>query len=380
MSIQERNGRYQLRVKSKLLPGGLFFHTFDTAEEAESYGATLRKLLRAGVVPATITEKSKRSDDPLLLEVVREYSKKVSITESDEKLLDVVINDVPGLRMSGVTTRWVDDYVQARKLVDNNAPGTIRKKVGVLARVVDWHLRLVTPKDKPIPVNPLRTLPRGYAVYNKDDAKALKEGQVLKRDVARDRRLTDEECEEIRAVLAGLPRKKGKTLEARPDVLMLFNLIVDTGLRLLEAYSLRADQLELDRGFIRVDGSKGHNGMIKPRTVPLKKDLREQLMNYSKGKTALLFPFWDGTKAGKKIATRDLVQIFKRVFSYAGVEDLKEHDLRHKACCRWVTMPGRNSGWMFSETEIAKIMGWSNLSMMLRYASLRGDDLAQRLL
>ncbi|MGJ7541559.1 tyrosine-type recombinase/integrase [Variovorax sp. LT1R16] len=332
MTIQERNGRHQLRVKSKLLPGGMVFYTFDTHEEADAYGQHLRKMLKKGVVPAAILEKVARVDDPLVLEVIREYSKSNAIPDSDEKLLDVIVHHVPGVRMSAITTRWVDEYVRARKLVDNNAPSTIRKKVGLMARIVDWHLRLVTPKDKPIPINPLRTLPRGYAVYNREDVKNLGEGLVAKRDVERNRRLEESEAAAIRAVLGGLPRtERHGALQARPDHLMLFNLIVDTGLRLLEAYSLRSDQLELERGFIHVDGSKGRNGVLKPRTVPLK---REQLKVYSEGKVGRLFPFWDGTKEGKKIATRDLVQVFGRAFAFAGVEDLKEHDLRHEACCR----------------------------------------------
>ena len=37
------------------------------------------------------------------------------------------------------------------------------------------------------------------------------------------------------------------------------------------------------------------------------------------------------------------------------------------------------NGWIFSETEICKIMGWKDTRMMLRYASLRGQDLSSRL-
>ena len=37
------------------------------------------------------------------------------------------------------------------------------------------------------------------------------------------------------------------------------------------------------------------------------------------------------------------------------------------------------TGWVFSEIEICRIMGWSDTRMMLRYASLRGSDLASRL-
>jgi integrase len=92
-----------------------------------------------------------------------------------------------------------------------------------------------------------------------------------------------------------------------------------------------------------------------------------------------LFSYWDGDPATKKKATRDLVQLFSRLFDYAKVEDFTEHDLRHEACCRWFELRGKGGRWMFSDVEICRIMGWSNYSMVLRYASLRGEDLAARL-
>ena len=45
--------------------------------------------------------------------------------------------------------------------------------------------------------------------------------------------------------------------------------------------------------------------------------------------------------------------------------DFREHDLRHEATCRWVEL--RNAtGWVFSEIEVCRIMGWSDTRMMLR--------------
>ena len=64
---------------------------------------------------------------------------------------------------------------------------------------------------------------------------------------------------------------------------------------------------------------------------------------------------------------------------HAGVPDMKEHDLRHEACCRWFELRGKDGRWVFSDVEICKIMGWSDYSMVLRYASLRGEDLSSRL-
>lgn len=64
----------------------------------------------------------------------------------------------------------------------------------------------------------------------------------------------------------------------------------------------------------------------------------------------------------------------------AQVHGLAEHDLRHEATCRWFELrrPG-GGGWVFSDIEICRIMGWSDPKMALVYASLRGEDLAARI-
>ena len=87
----------------------------------------------------------------------------------------------------------------------------------------------------------------------------------------------------------------------------------------------------------------------------------------------------DCTPEGRKRASAKLSIRFRVLFEYAGVQDVTEHDLRHEATCRWVEL--RNRGhWVFSEIEVCRIMGWTDTRMMLRYASLRGEDLANRLM
>ena len=50
----------------------------------------------------------------------------------------------------------------------------------------------------------------------------------------------------------------------------------------------------------------------------------------------------------------------------------------HEAACRWFEL--RNDrGWVFSDIEICRVMGWKDTRMALRYASMRGEDLSSRL-
>ena len=200
VNIQQRGGRFQVRVRHALLPKP-FFSTFDSEAEAAAYGAQLEALLARGIVPAELAAApARRADDPLVIEVIRAYSRAAHVAPSDSEVLDVLVRETPGLRVSGVTFAWCDEYVRRLKRVNNLAPGTIRKRVGSLARVLDWHIRQTTPPGaQPMP-NALRLLPRGYSAYTPDDVAT---GAKAKRDTVRNRRLAPEEYQRILHALAG---------------------------------------------------------------------------------------------------------------------------------------------------------------------------------
>jgi integrase len=380
-SIQARGNAHQLRVTHKLLPRPMF-RTFDSQAEASTYGAQLVQLLDRGIVPAELLAPQAKGSrpDPLLVQAIRAYSQAAPITDSDADLFRSMLDELVGVRVSGVTFGWAQAYVgklKARKL----APGTIRKRVGALARVLDWHLLSTTPAGEVPLANVLRLLPTGYSAYSRAEAVQLGiELDATPRDSARDRRLASGELQRIEAALAGVKREdRERALEVDPALDLLFHLILDTGLRLREAYRLRVDQLELGRGFIRVEGSKGHRGAIKPRTVPLRPAMVDKRRERTRDRVGLVFPYWDGTPAGLKKTTAKLSARFAVLFDYAKVPGLTEHDLRHEATCRWVELKRPDGAWTFSELEVCKLMGWSSTDMMLRYASLRGEDLAARL-
>lgn len=393
--VRPRGARFELRVKHKLLPRP-FYATFATEADANSYGEQLDAMLSRGVVPGELLAgEPRQADDPLLVAVVRGYINGAPhLTASDDQLLGSMLGDLVGLRVSAVSYRWAGEWVRRLKVQDHLAPGTIRKRVGALARVLDWHLATaVKPGDTAAaPVNPLRLLPSGYSQYTEAEqrqlAAVLVDGKPLaaRHDQKRDRRLLAAEEARIREALAGVKhpdRERPWTgaAAAGPDLAftLFFSVIVDTGLRLREAYRLRVDQIDTDKGFIRVEGSKGARGLIKPRVVPLKRHLREQLASHCAGRVGLLWPYWDGTPEDLQSATRRLSARFASLFRYAAVPAMTEHDLRHEATCRWVELRDASGRWVFSDVEVARIMGWSNLAMMLRYASLRGEDLAARL-
>lgn len=326
-------------------------------------------LLDRGVVPVGLgsTPKHKELATPLLSQVIKDYLKDpiVLVAPSAEPLLSILVSELPRLRMSEITYQWANEWIASHKKL-KLAPGTIRKRVGTLSQVVDWYCR-----NNPSNTNILKLLPRGYSRY--PDLAVV--------DVQRNRRLTP--CEEalIYASLKGVKRED-RERSWGPDPLfeLFYSLLVGAGLRLKEAYTLTVGGLKLDKGYVYVMGFKGHYGAIKPRTVPLHRPLIDKLRNQTKNSelSSLVFPYWDGTKEDFKRCQLRITNRFSTLFSYSGLVDITAHDLRHEACCRWVTL--RNAtGWVFNELEICKIMGWSDPKMMLRYASLRAEDFADRL-
>jgi integrase len=376
ISIQSRGARFQLRVKHKLLPAA-FFNTYDTEAEARAYGVRLEGLLNRGIVPLELSEAEKRGSNPTLARIITQYLAESNCATSDRATAKLISDAMGDTRLLGVTPAWADLWVSGLKVADHLAPGTIRKRVECLARVIDWYRR----KMGEAAANPLRSMPRGYASPTADELTALKAaGLDERRDEHRDRRLDAGELERIRSALAGTPRpNRQRALPADPAFTLLFELILATGMRLSEAYSLRVEQIDFARWVIKVAGSKGHRGHIKPRTVPMVRSLRVPLQNWCRDRVGLVFAFWDGTPKDKPKCTSRLSGRFGTLFDYAGVDDCIEHDLRHCATCAWFELRDATGRWVFSEIEICKIMGWSDTRMALRYASLRGEDLAARL-
>lgn len=358
-----------------------FFATFDEEEGARNYGEQLVALLNRGIVPVELTTPAPNGNDPLVVELIREYTKLAPITASDDAILTTLMGDIVGLRYNAVSFQWAESYVYKLKTVRNLAPGSIRKRVGALARVIDWHTRRVTSAGATPRANVLRLLPSGYSAYSRAEGEVVVAAKkVVKRDIARDRRITADEEQAILAALAGQKREgRERALEVDPALITMFKLILDTGLRLREAYRLRVDQVDLERKLLHVEGSKGHRGVIKPRFVPLKPAVVELLREWCRDRVGLMFPFWNGAPEDLKKVTGRLSARFSKLFEYAGVADLTEHDLRHEATCRWVTLRRAQGAWLFSDVEVCRIMGWTDPKIMLRYASLRGEDLSDRM-
>ncbi|MGQ3051043.1 MAG: site-specific integrase [Roseateles sp.] len=346
--------------------------TFESEAEGDSYAARLDALLDRGIVPTEHRADARVSN---IEQLARLFQSEAHPSDKDRSELDVIAKRCGTTPLAAITTKWVDDWISDMKRIDKLAPTSIRAKVGALARCTDWGMRkgLLTMPD-----HPLRTLPEGYAQYSKND-EAL--AGVKRVDVERDRRLEEGEFDKAlaRIELGVLPRKqRPRPLEFQPAVRCAFVVAVETAMRMREQYTLEVDQVDLARSTIFLDKTK--NG--DKRQVPLSSVAKAELQAYLKVRTLpagapanLLYPWWNGESSKRELArtTHFLSKLYGSIFETEGFGDLTFHDLRHEATSRLFERT------KLSEAQIMKITGHRSHRMMMRYANLRGSDLATHL-
>lgn len=368
---QLRTGKWEATLRHPELPKGRKYFTFDTEVDARNYARQWDLLVKAGKPPpAVLMEKPK--NEATLGVVLRAKANADETAPSDQDTIRLLIAEVGTVKFSAVTYAWAENWVRDLKVKQNLAPSSIRKRVGTLSRAIDSYLRRMP--DIALS-NPLSLLPKRYSTYSDRDVVL---GAMPKTDASRERRLLPGEEERIAAAMRGEKRPdRERALSADPALLALFQTLLLTGLRLKEAYTLRVEQIDFDTKVIRARKSKLWGGKVAYKDVPIQPGLFPILK--AQATTGLVFPFWDGIEPERK-ATNRLSAAFARAFAYAQCEGLTEHDLRHEATCRWFELKGKDGHWMFRSEEIHRIMGWSaNSKMALRYASFRGEALAQRL-
>lgn len=383
---QKPSGKWEIGLRHPSLPGGRKYFTFDTEAEANAYGEQWHLMKLASIAPPAELLKAAPSASKTLGYIVRQWANSGLAAPSQQSSLSSLVMEVGEVKLSDVTYAWLAGYVQTLKVKNNLGPSAIRFRIQGLGRAIDEYLR---HNPDVVMTNPVRLLPRGYSSYSDVDRRlAEANGGRVKVDVERDRRLHDGEEERIIAALSGHDvdgRRNLLWLKGGDAMLTLYLVIVNSGLRLLEAYTLKRHQVDMTAKVIRAKCSKLRRGTVRFRDVPMRMEVYQALLAYLSSRSLKpednLFPFLDEDPGltCKRVTTR-LSLRFARLFEYAGMPDLHEHDLRHEATCRWLELRDGNGQWMFRLEELNRIMGWSSGSKMAqRYASFRGSDLAQRL-
>ena len=363
-----KNGAWEFKVtRSKLLPNPIYLRFADEAE-GDAYVRRLEALLDRGIVPSELLQD--RPGANALRQAVHRYTSEVSVARDDRRNLRVLLERLPAaITLRELTFAWASSLVSKMKREDQHSPGTIRHHVGALSRCLDW-----LAAHGELAANPLRLLPRGYAVYTDEDAAAAGGAKV---DAERERRLLPGEEDKIRGIMAGAkPDGKQRPLELREQsaLVLLFDLALETAMRMRELYTLGWDQVDIKHRTVSLDKTK--NG--DRRQVPLSSVALARIQEFrpTVGERAgQVFPWWSGSLADAELrrCTSLLSRQFGRIFDAAGSGDLHFHDLRHEAISRMFEKT------TLSDVEIAKIVGHRTTRMLMRYANLRASSFADRM-
>lgn len=316
----------QLRISHKLLTKDLWA-TFDTREAAEQSCRQLEGLLTQGIVSAALLERDQpRHENWTVQRCITEYIRHNPVPLSEQKLLNAVIPSVEKLSTGSLNYEWAEGWIRHMKRINRLAPGTIRHRLGALARCFDWMLR---KHSEIMAQNPLRVLKRGFATYTSADIDMLaKQGLEPRVDEERDRRLAPDEEQRIR-----------RRLQGQADDLMLFELALQTAMRMRECYTIHLAQVDLVKRTIFLERTKNGSSRQVPLPTPMVHLLsactksRQPSITARRGR---LLPFWSGDLSEEVLnaTTSNLSQKFARIFMLAGAADLRFHDLRHEATCR----------------------------------------------
>lgn len=383
-SYRQRTGStWEVVVKRKILRGkGYITETFATRELGESWASRLEALLDAGIVPDEYKDGAKPVN--LLGHLISNYQDKNFLPQTDRDLLDAMFKSVGSTSINSIDLTWVERWIQGMKVERNNSPVTIRHYVGALRRCFDWAAK------QPLTVlliNPIRMLPTRYASYSPED---LRLGEIAnenfraREDVERDRRLTPAEMNRVRRVMDQEnlgKRQRPVQMVWQGATELMWELGMETAMRMREMYTLTIDQIDLPQRTIFLKKTK--NG--DTRQVPLSSNavkLIERYMEHVWNGTrkmdgfnfdsGLLFPWCDGSRDAKyfKKLTVRLSNNYATIFRTADVQDYKFHDTRHEATSR---LYERTS---LRDTEIMKITGHKTLRQLMRYQNLRASHLA----
>lgn len=375
------SGTVEACIRRKTLPGPIYL-TFKNLDEAQAYCKEAEALIDAGQIPPALLEfakpKEARRDKPehlakTIKNAIDDFLLGYHVTEGDKEWLGVLRSEIGSVELGQVTVQWALEQVRGYKLTKQLTPATIRHRIGALRRCLDWHVTMGS-----LPVNPLKLLPTRYATYN-DAEKAVVE-DAPEADNARERRLEPGEEARIRLVLANDPAylkkigvERGINPQNQATMILLFEMAVETAMRMREIFTLTWDQIDLDRRTIFLDRTKnGDNRQVPLSSVALAaiKSFRPQ-----NAKGAAFPVLWNGDMSvkGLKRASSRTSGRWATIARLAQCADLHFHDLRHEATSRLFERT------TLTDVQIARITGHRDPRMLRRYANLRASDLADRL-
>jgi integrase len=320
---QKPSGKWEIGLRHPSLPRGRKYFTFDTEAEANNYAEQWHLMKMANIAPPAEMLKPAMVVSKTIGYVVRQWAGSGLAATTQQSPLSSLMSEIGEVRLSDANYAWLSAYIQRLKVKNNLAPNSIRHRIQALGRSIDEYLR---HNPDVVMQNPVRLLPKGYSTYTEVDQRLVAaSGGKTRVDISRDRRLYAGEEEKIIAVLSGhKPDGRRCALHLRGGNAMaaMFILIVYSGLRLREAYTLTRGQVDLKSRVMRVQSSKQWRGKVVFRDVPIRPEAHRALSDYLATRdmlpAAYLFPFMDEESGlTLKKVTQRLSDRFASAFDFA---------------------------------------------------------------
>ena len=328
--------------------------TFDTPDEARRFGEHIEKEMRliakrqhkAVALARKSNPTQAEYNESSLRHVLRTFAQSNASIPRHKKTLPTILANVGDVTLGEIKRAWARGYIDKLRKKKTRAGRqfsyeTLAVHFQIMRKACLWQAEEI---ELPKPELPFSTTLFPTQWENK-----------------RERRL---DPHEERAIMQRLRKIKSPS---RYHWRLLMRLAFETGARLQELVKATWDDVHLERNLWNLPAA--NTKTKKARAIPMSK------------KAARVF------KLLKMLAKPDSSRLFHtlgepRVVS-AGfhkfvldsqVKDFRFHDLRHEAISRMVLYKRK-----LSVFEIMAIVGHSSTEMLVRYANLRGDELAQRM-
>ena len=251
-----------------------------------------------------------------------EYSranKKPKSSLRDECSLKHLSRFFGGKALSEISSFMVEKYKLTRR-EEKAEPGTVNRELACLRHMFNMALR-----------------------WKKAQTNPVREVKFMKEPKGKERILSDEEEARLLETVRTSPKEK----HLEPIIITALN----TGMRKGEILNLKWSNVDFQKGYIQVEGTKsGEN-----RKIPMNKKLTDTLeggKKVSKGE----YVFSENGKPYRDVKTGWWTALKK-----AGIEDFRFHDLRHTFGSR-LGMKGRDI------RTIQILMGHKDITMTMRYS------------